>query len=249
MTNEKSDITVLIVDDEDEIRAIVGYDIRKRGYRCLFAINGADAYDIVLKENPLIVVSDIRMPGGGGIDLLAKLRKRDSRLPYVILSTGYADITIEDAIDAGAEALFVKPFDRKRLMECVDELSRPLEERWAQRRLGGSRKDTQIRVNVSIGGLTDTQSSQILNMGLGGFFLAKDKDFPRCGEIIEFRIEIPEIQAPIEGLGIVRWVRETAESGLRTGCGVQFVELSNSTRSNLIELLNALKTYAVVPRS
>lgn len=246
MTDPKP--TILVVDDEEDIREILSFDLRRKGFDICYAENGNDAFRLVLEKAPHIVISDIRMPGGGGLEFLRNVRKRNSRLPHVILTTGYADITLEEAIDEGAEALFTKPFDRKNLMLCIEELCIPEEQRWARRRAPRTRSDIDVNVTFEAG--ATEKNTQMLNLGRGGFFLAFDEEtLPRIGDTIAFRIRLEELSGPIEGFGVVRWVRKEAYDGLRRGCGIQFSELTTSSRTQLIELLNGLKTHSIIPRT
>lgn len=199
-------------------------------------------------EGPQVVISDVRMPEGSGVEFLREIRKLDPRMPYVILVSGFSDITVEEDVDAGAEALFQKPFDRKNMLSCLDELILPLEDRWTQKR-GSSRVPTSLSVTISVGSLERDPESEVLNVGKGGFFLALKESFPNIGDRIEFTFNVTEMNTTIQGVGIVRWVRKENAANLPTGCGIQFVELSPHSRRLLIEYLNNLKTYAIIPRS
>ena len=60
-----------------------------------------------------MVVSDIRMPGGDGSELLVSIKKFNPLTPRVIFITGYADLPLEEAYQQGTEAIILKPFQRK----------------------------------------------------------------------------------------------------------------------------------------
>ena len=68
---------------------------------------------------PDIVISDIRMPGGGGISLLERISSLQGNKPIVFLITGYADISKEEAISKRAVDIFSKPI---RLQEIYDRV-------------------------------------------------------------------------------------------------------------------------------
>lgn len=111
--------TVLIVDDEPEIRKMLFFDFKRQGFNTLSAASAAEAFELVLKEKIDLVLSDMRMPGGDGMSLLENIRKIDPKIPIVIFLTGFADITEEECIAKGAVAVFTKPYERKNLMNAI----------------------------------------------------------------------------------------------------------------------------------
>ena len=66
-----------------------------------------------------IVVSDVKMPNGTGIDLLGYVSKMNDPKPPVVLMTGFADYTKEELLDMGASALVLKPEELINLMDIV----------------------------------------------------------------------------------------------------------------------------------
>jgi len=112
---------ILIVDDEAFLRELFRLEFEARGYKVLEASNGVDAFRICREEPVDVVISDIRMPGGNGIDLLKKLRQLGPK-PDLIFATGFADISKEDAVKLGAKAMFGKPFRVTALLEFVEKL-------------------------------------------------------------------------------------------------------------------------------
>jgi signal transduction histidine kinase len=82
---------VLIVDDEEGIRKVLGVSLTQAGYRVLTAAQGKDAIQMVRSEYPEIVLADIKMPGMDGIDLLKRI-KEESPETEVIIMTGHADL-------------------------------------------------------------------------------------------------------------------------------------------------------------
>ena len=108
--------TVLLVDDDIVHRNVMAFDFKRRGFRVLHANTGREAWELILKENVNLVITDIRMPDGNGIELLRKIKDRDPQFPAVILITGYTELNLTDAKDWGAVAVFPKPLDRKHLL-------------------------------------------------------------------------------------------------------------------------------------
>lgn len=111
--------TILIVDDELELLVTLEHILKKAGYNILTAPNGNAALAII-KSTPVdIVISDVRMPSGGGIELLEKVRERDPDIPVVLLITGFTDVEPEEAIKKGAQGVLQKPFSKQALLKII----------------------------------------------------------------------------------------------------------------------------------
>lgn len=117
---------VLVVDDEADLREIICEDLEVCGAEILQAANGREAYEIYNQHKPDAVVSDVRMPGGDGIEFLKRMRARDeSVFPLIVLITGFADLTPEAAVELGVQGMLPKPFNLKQLRDLlIEKLSR-----------------------------------------------------------------------------------------------------------------------------
>ncbi len=119
---EPKDVTILIADDEEDLKKALVFEFSRKGYKMLDASNGVEALNMVrdAKNGKVdIIITDIRMPNGDGIGLLDAVRREDPGLPVLIFMTGFADITPEEAIKRGAYAIFPKPLDRVALNVAV----------------------------------------------------------------------------------------------------------------------------------
>ena len=85
--------TILIVDDEPDIREVLGISLMDMGYLTVEAENATQAFDVFVKKQPQIVVTDIKMPGGDGIALLRKI-KHENPETEVIMITGHGDMNL-----------------------------------------------------------------------------------------------------------------------------------------------------------
>lgn len=113
--------SILIVDDERVLRNLFNKALTEEGYNVLVAENGEKAIDVVKKDEPDLVLLDIRMPGMGGMDVLRRLKAIRSGLPVVIL-TGYGTIdSARVAMMLGAHDYVTKPFNLDYLKAVIKD--------------------------------------------------------------------------------------------------------------------------------
>lgn len=115
---------ILVADDDDDIRALVAFTLRRRGYSVLEASAGDTALELARVERPDLVVLDVGMPGLNGIEV-ATAMKRDAvcaAIPIIILSAKGQPVEIEQGLSVGADTYLVKPFAPKDLAATVVEL-------------------------------------------------------------------------------------------------------------------------------
>ncbi len=110
---------LLVVDDENDLRDIVSAVFRRAGCEILEAENGRRALEIVAREAIDVVITDIRMSGGDGVELLTEIRRRNASSPAVVLITGFSDLTEEEALRKGANAILAKPFRLQTILDVV----------------------------------------------------------------------------------------------------------------------------------
>ena len=91
--DDTNDKTILIVDDEPDIREVLAISLQDMGYRTVEAENAMQAFEAFVDENPQIVVTDIKMPGGDGIGLLRKI-KHENPETEVVMITGHGDMNL-----------------------------------------------------------------------------------------------------------------------------------------------------------
>lgn len=241
------DVTILIVDDEEALRNALVFDFKRKGYQVLDACNGKAAFDIVKERKIDLILTDVRMPQGDGIELLDNTKAYNPELPVVII-TGFADISLEDAYNKGVDAVFSKPFDRKELMAAVARAVLAKEERLGAR--GSDRIQVDFEIELHFSELNIAIQGRAINLGRGGIFVALSEALPAVNARASFVIKYDEgSPGPIAGNCIVRWVRTQGSPDLSTGCGIEFKDLSDQTRLHVIEFINKMKTKGFTPKS
>jgi response regulator RpfG family c-di-GMP phosphodiesterase len=117
---------ILVVDDEPAITVALAKKLRREGYECLTASSGEEALRRLATENLDLVVTDVRMPGMSGIELLQEIKRRDPDI-QVIMMTAYTDIGFAvEALRHKADDYLLKPFN---LAELSHNVARALEHR------------------------------------------------------------------------------------------------------------------------
>jgi len=112
-------ISVLVVDDEPVLRELVAFILIDKGFQVLEAESGNAAYQMICKSNFDVVVSDVRMPDGSGVDLLTRISAMKKPKPLVFLVSGYSEISLEEARKLGARDLLNKPVDYDKLCQAI----------------------------------------------------------------------------------------------------------------------------------
>lgn len=109
--------SILVVDDDREVRAHLHAVLAERGYHVLEAASAAQAED-VMAEDPALILLDLGLPDRDGMDLLARLRARCQR-PIIVLSARDGDEDKVIALDAGADDYLTKPFSASELLARI----------------------------------------------------------------------------------------------------------------------------------
>jgi len=117
----KANITILVVDDEESMRNLLNSILVKDGYRVLLAECGEEALDMLKRESIDLVMSDLKMPGMDGFELLKRI-KTDYPGIGVVMVTAFGDTyTIKDAILLGADEYVTKPFKRFEISLVIEK--------------------------------------------------------------------------------------------------------------------------------
>jgi len=130
--------TVLVVEDDDEVRGVLVRELGSRGYRVQDAADGRAALERWEAGRPDVVLLDLGLPDMDGLEVIRRIR-RDAMTPIVILSARFAEREKVEALERGADDFVTKPFG-------LEELHARL--RVALRRAAGPSGDLDGRVVV-----------------------------------------------------------------------------------------------------
>lgn len=110
---------ILIVDDEPLICEIFKDAFESLGFTVAEEKSGRDAFARLQKEFFDCVLSDVRMPGGDGVELAKNIQNMPGPKPKVFLVTGFSELEIQTAKKWGVVKIFEKPFDFRDVLEQV----------------------------------------------------------------------------------------------------------------------------------
>ena len=113
-----SGATILVVDDEPQIRRTLRTTLSNNGYMVIEARNGEQALETLREERPELVLLDVNMPGLGGVRACREIRER-SDVAIIMLTVRDTERDKIQALDAGADDYVVKPFSMDELISRI----------------------------------------------------------------------------------------------------------------------------------
>jgi CheY-like chemotaxis protein len=120
MTNTLSKIrpVVMVVDDDEMTRQLIGRALDRSAFEIVFAADGAEALSQLRRVRPDAILMDIRMPGLDGVTLARRLKSAPTlaNIPIIMLTGEARRETLMSSMEAGAVAFIVKPFTREALL-------------------------------------------------------------------------------------------------------------------------------------
>jgi two-component system alkaline phosphatase synthesis response regulator PhoP len=140
---KKKDIKILLVDDEQDILEIVGYNLTQEGFKIVTASNGKEAIAVAKKERPQLIIMDVMMPEMDGMEACENIRKIPelSNIIITFLTARSEDYSQVAGFDAGADDYIAKPIKPKLLVSKVKALLRRLKD------------ETTSSENLNVGGI------------------------------------------------------------------------------------------------
>jgi len=114
---------ILIVDDDQGSRDLLSEVLASNGYVVAAVEDGSAARDELARSGGYdIVIADLRMPNGSGLDLFRDLRRRNRQEELILMSSFMTGSERQQALELGASALLDKPFRLTQLLEAVSDL-------------------------------------------------------------------------------------------------------------------------------
>lgn len=115
--------TILVVDDEDTVREMLEYNLKREGFRVVAAAEGSEAVRLAYAEKPDLIVLDIMLPGMSGFDVCRAVRK-ELNMPILMLSAREEEIDKVLGLELGADDYLTKPFSLREMLARVRAMLR-----------------------------------------------------------------------------------------------------------------------------
>ncbi len=233
--------SVLLVDDDRDLLDIFSFDLEEAGFVVSQAQSGNIAWDLLSKSNYELIISDLYMPDGNGLDLLSRIKKTRPEQPFALFFSEPEYGKIANAYALGANDLLFKPISAELLVSTARRLVLAPSERW-------TKKDPSLKQ-----GQTLLAEATEMDFGQGGMFLrVPTAGLPTMGTLLGFKVELKIGGKPpvyFEGEGLVRWLSNDAglqNSSLR-GMGIEFTYLDATSRQLFIEFISKRSPSAYIP--
>jgi two-component system KDP operon response regulator KdpE len=113
-----ADTTILVVDDEPQIRRVLQATLSSSGYDVIEAKNGQEAVEMVIRERPDLILLDVNMPGMSGLEACSKIRLSFPG-PIIMVTVRNSEHDKIQALDSGADDYVVKPFTMGELLARI----------------------------------------------------------------------------------------------------------------------------------
>ena len=112
---------VLVVDDDDMVRKLVGVILKEERYRLVFVNSGLEAMKVLDAERPDVILMDIEMPGMDGMQATRRIKAdpRFAGVPVIMITGHSGSAMVRDSFRSGATDFIVKPFDREKMIAKV----------------------------------------------------------------------------------------------------------------------------------
>jgi len=232
--------TVLVVDDEPHYREIMTGWFEKEGMRVLTADNGVRALELLQQNEINAIVTDIRMPGMDGGELVKRAKAMGKYTPAAVAISGFTDLSPRDAYDLGIEAQLSKPVQRKALVSALRRTLMDREELWAE----PFRTTSLPEITLEFASLAEALRQKRIAFGRGGFCMASKVPFPEESSI-SFKLNFVDDRQAVAGQGMIRWCA-AAHDQLT---GIEITRVSDSTRAWVAALARSNQTVSFIPRS
>jgi DNA-binding response OmpR family regulator len=111
--------TVLVIDDDVNVRDTVGVMLEREGFRAVLAADGAEGVRQAAAIQPGVILVDLRMPGLSGAEVCKQIRSAGMKMPLVVLSAVNAEMDKVELLELGADDYIVKPFGARELLARI----------------------------------------------------------------------------------------------------------------------------------
>ena len=122
LRRNNSVVRTLIIEDDEEMRALLKDSLLEEGVEADSATNGSEALRKLVKESFDLVITDIRMPGLTGLDILPGIKKLQPEVPVIVITAFGSEEVYRRSIERGAAGYLEKPIHTNKLKTLIHEM-------------------------------------------------------------------------------------------------------------------------------
>jgi two-component system, NtrC family, response regulator PilR len=126
-------VRIMIIEDDKEMRSLLKDFLEEEGFETDSASNGVDALQVLSKDHFDLVITDIRMPGLTGLDILPRMRRLKPEIPIIVMTAYGSDDVRRRSLERGATIYLEKPIHLSKLRTVIREMAlrKSLEQTWS----------------------------------------------------------------------------------------------------------------------
>src|SRR6202012_2145805 len=111
--------TILVIDDDENLRDTIGVLLEREGFRAILADDGKSGLDQAILGKPALILADLRLPDLSGVEICKRLRTSGIQTPIIVLSAIGEEIDKVLLLEIGADDYVVKPFGSRELLARI----------------------------------------------------------------------------------------------------------------------------------
>ena len=120
MSGVPKGLKVLIVEDEADLATTCARLLRRMGHVPLVTLSGQEAVELIQKEHPDLILTDLRLPAVDGLAILRHARRGARKIPVILFTAYTSEASRREALEEGAAAYLPKPFSAAALQAAVE---------------------------------------------------------------------------------------------------------------------------------
>jgi CheY-like chemotaxis protein len=216
-----SEIRILAVDDDEMMLETLADLFRSFKFDVSVAASGNKAWNLFHEKPFDLIVSDIRMPDGDGIELAKKVKLHYKNKTSILFISGFSESMNEEIYHLGVEGIFAKPFEMQTVKNAIRTCFLAPEVKWANTLDVGK----TLLIEKQAKQIVDLESKGDVLFGRRGFFVSHEFAMPPKGSYIRFKIGATEESILFEGVGVVKWVQGSPRGTIPAGIGIEIVSM------------------------
>jgi len=117
------DACILVVEDDDTLRELIQYNLKKEGYAVLTAVDGSEALEVYRRDKPQLIILDIMLPLMSGTEV-CRIIRGESQTPIIMLTAKSGEVDRVVGLELGADDYVTKPFSMRELISRIKAVLR-----------------------------------------------------------------------------------------------------------------------------